>query len=81
MSNYDGYIRRIIAKDGYAMVRPYNFLDDGYPYNIMREGSLILNAIAFRLNNNPNQVVLRPSDPSVLMTLADVGDIVVKVRS
>jgi hypothetical protein len=74
----DGYVRRVVAEDGYVLVKPFDFLLDGYQYDIYHNGSVIVSAISLALM--PNQIVLYQIDSAHPLTVAKVGDLV-KLKS
>lgn len=74
----DGYVRRVVTEDGYVLVRPFDFLSDGYQYDIYHNGSVIVSAISLKLI--PNQIVLYQIDSAHPLTVAQVGDLV-KLKS
>lgn len=73
----NGYVRRIIPQDGYALAQPYGFLADGYAYNIVRGAQILVPAIAIAVDNHPLYIVLQSTDPvNFPMSAVLVGDVI-----
>ena len=73
----DGYVKRIINPDGYALCQPWGLLVDGYSYGIIHNDIVVVHAIGFPRDGNPNQIALRSTDPiNHPMSDASIGDII-----
>jgi len=74
----DGFIRRLILPDGYALVRPRFFLEDGYNYNVTRDGNFIAVGLAVAFSGPyPDQEALVGTDG--YWANVQVGDAVTKI--
>ena len=70
----DGTIRRVILPDGYALASPRDFLVNNLLYNVLnQDGSVLVQTIAFVMDNDATHVALRPVDPSQKMDKTMLG--------